>query len=57
MNPTMYVIPESGRRVIDPVTRQAIPAEGAEVPRTPYWLRRVREGDVREGKATKPKEK
>ncbi len=43
---TMFVVPESGRRVIDPDTRQALPADGADVPRSTYWLRRLREGDV-----------
>lgn len=45
---TMFVVPESGRRVIDPATRQALPADGADVPRSTYWLRRVREEDVKE---------
>jgi hypothetical protein len=30
----------------DPITKRHLPAEGAEVPATGYWLRRVREGDV-----------
>ncbi len=46
MSETMFVVPESGRRVVDPATRQALPAAGADVPRSTYWLRRVREGDV-----------
>ncbi len=45
---TMFVVPESGRRVLDPATRQALPADGADVPRSTFWLRRLREGDVKE---------
>ncbi len=32
--------------VRDPVTMQPLGADGAEVPRTAYWLRRLRDGDV-----------
>jgi hypothetical protein len=35
-----------GLVVRDPVTREAIPAEGAEVPASTYWRRRLRDGDV-----------
>lgn len=54
-----FVKPAAGRRVLDPATRKPLPAEGAEVERTPYWLRRLREGDVTEGRAapSKPKTK
>lgn len=53
MNETakIFVVPEPGRRVVDPATRQPLPAEGAEVPRTTHWLRRLREGDVKQSKA------
>ncbi len=53
MSEKMFVIPESGLRVIDPATRQALPAEGADVPRSTYWLRRVREGDVKTAARTR----
>lgn len=42
----MFVIPKPGVRVRDPETRAHLPAEGREVPDTPYWLRRVKDGDV-----------
>lgn len=57
MSDTMYVIPNG--RVIDPDTRKPLPEKGQSVPRTTYWLRRLNDGDVREGASqpTKSKEK
>lgn len=46
------VKPAPGLRVVDPVTRQPLPAKGDEVERSVYWLRRLREGDVTEIKTT-----
>lgn len=44
---TMHVKPgREGLIVLVPVTKQALPPEGAEVPRTTYWMRRLRSGDV-----------
>lgn len=48
---TVFVRPAAGRVVRDPVTREALPEGGLEVPRNSYWLRRLRDGDVIEGKA------
>ena len=42
----MRIKPADGRNVRDPITKQHIPAEGAEVPPSTYWLRRIRSGDV-----------
>lgn len=46
----MHLIPRAGLRVVDPATRQALPARGAVVDvrhaHASYWLRRVAEGDV-----------
>ena len=43
----MFVKPATGLRVVDPVTLQPLPAEGAEVPDdSSYWHRRIRSGDV-----------
>lgn len=45
LNQTMRVRPAAGRRVrleTGPVLR----AEGQQVPRTAYWMRRLRDGDV-----------
>jgi hypothetical protein len=35
-----------GLRIIDPVRRSALPPEGAEVAMSPYWHRRILDGDV-----------
>ncbi len=44
---TMHVKPSSEKLVVlDPTTRRRIPAEGLEVPRTTYWMRRLRAGEV-----------
>lgn len=46
-----YLIPKDGRNVRDPLTGKALPADGASKPKTAYWIRRVRDGDVEEGEA------
>ena len=43
-----YLIPKDGLIVRDPLTGKPLPKEGAPKPRTAYWLRRVRDGDVTE---------
>jgi len=42
----MYVIPTKGFTVRDPVTKRALPPEGADVPDNIFWQRRLRDGDV-----------
>lgn len=42
----MYVIPAEGLKVPDPVLRDHLPAQGREVPRDAYWMRRLTDGDV-----------
>jgi hypothetical protein len=42
----MFVKPAEGRKVRHPITKQHLDAEGAEVPESTYWLRRLAEGDV-----------
>lgn len=43
----MKVTPAPGRAVRDPRTFQLLPKEGREVPdNDPFWLRRLRDGDV-----------
>lgn len=39
-------LPGTILRVIDPDTGLPLPDTGAEVPATPYWLRRLADGDV-----------
>jgi len=42
----VQVIPVEGHTVIDPDTGQALPPEGADVPETDFWFRRITDGDV-----------
>ncbi|TRO33873.1 DUF2635 domain-containing protein [Pseudomonas putida] len=44
------VFPVAGRVVPDPELGGTLPAEGREVPRDAYWLRRLRAGDVTDKK-------
>lgn len=46
----MFVKPAPGRVVTDPANGRALPVEGAEVPKTQFWLRRRAVGDVVEAK-------
>ncbi|RFB74327.1 DUF2635 domain-containing protein [Herbaspirillum sp. 3R11] len=46
----MFVVPVAGRIVPDPERGGDLAAEGRNVPRTPYWLRAVTAGDVKETK-------
>jgi hypothetical protein len=39
-------LPGTHLRVLDPDTGQILPPEGLDVPATPYWLRRLADGDV-----------
>ncbi|WP_297218097.1 DUF2635 domain-containing protein [uncultured Desulfovibrio sp.] len=47
---TMLVVPavRHGRplRIADPQSGQYLPPEGALVPRSAFWLRRLKDGDV-----------
>lgn len=42
----LYIKPAPGRAVRDPVTQQLLTADGEQKPRTPFWLRRLADGDV-----------
>ena len=52
---TITVHPGEGRKVRFPADHrlagQFMPPEGGVVPASPYWLRRLRDGDVIEGAA------
>ncbi len=48
-----YLVPAPGRTVRDPKTLEALPAEGRAVEMTPFWKRRLADGDVTEGKPPK----
>lgn len=43
---TMTLYPVPGRLVRHPETGEPVPAFGVTVPRSTYWLRRLREGDL-----------
>lgn len=42
----MRVRPAPGRTVFDPRAHVELPQDGADVPRSSFWLRRLRDGDV-----------
>lgn len=43
---TVHVTPAPGRVVPDPEYGDDLPAAGRTVARSPYWVRRVKDGDV-----------
>mgnify|MGYP003674020230 CR=1 FL=1 len=50
----MWIKPVPGRLVRDPVTREVVPEGGRDVDdHNPYWLRKLRDGDVVKGAAPK----
>jgi hypothetical protein len=42
----IHVIPRGGLVVRDPETAKALPPDGLQVERSPYWVRRLNDGDV-----------
>lgn len=42
----MFVRPNNGLRVRDPVKGSPLPESGAEVPDNTFWRRRLQDGDV-----------
>ncbi len=42
----MRIAPAPGVKVRDPITKRYLPAEGAEVPESAYWMRRLRAAEV-----------
>lgn len=54
MKRTMHIRPAPGRLVRDPKTKDYLPADGAVVQASPYWIRRVADGDVVTVPAAKP---
>lgn len=46
MDEKICVVPKPGLTVINPATKAALPAGGAEVERNVYWTRRLNDGDV-----------
>ena len=50
----MYIKPVGDLVIRDPRSRVLLPAEGAEVPETAFWLRRLRDESVELADAPKP---
>lgn len=44
----MKLKPLKGRSVPDPARGDLLPADGRNVEPSPYWLRRIADGDVKE---------
>lgn len=42
----MFVKPNPGIKIRDPHTKTFLPVDGTNVEETPFWLRRLRDGDV-----------
>ena len=43
----VLVKPQDGKIVRDPKSKQILPPEGKKIdPKQPYWLRRIKDGDV-----------
>ncbi|MEQ1320915.1 DUF2635 domain-containing protein [Acinetobacter guillouiae] len=49
----MYVIPKKGSLIPDPVLHDFLPVQGRDVEKNNYWIRRLRDDDVVEGKPPK----
>lgn len=43
---TLFVIPKKGLLVLRPDTGAPLQMQGEPVPKTTYWLRRLKSGDV-----------
>lgn len=48
---TMFVRPADGLNIRDPETGNYLPKTGQIVPRSSFWLRRLKDGDVVESTA------
>ena len=54
----MRVMVSKGKRVRDPQTKMTLPADKAvEVPESPFWVRRLNDGDVVRQEEAKPQSK
>ena len=42
----IYIKPKDDRQVPDPETGKDLPAEGREVEKNQYWMKRLKDGDV-----------
>ena len=46
MSHTIRIKPKAGFQIVDPETRDRLPPEGRTVNDSPYWQRRITDGDV-----------
>lgn len=42
----IFIKPRAGLTIPDPFRRDLLPAAGREVLKGPYWVRRIKDGDV-----------
>lgn len=47
---SFFIKPAPGLRIADPKTGVYLPESGAVMPRSAFWLRRLKDGDVIEAK-------
>lgn len=47
---TFFIRPKEGLRIADPKTGEYLPESGMLMPRSGFWLRRLKDGDVVEVK-------
>ena len=52
--PKIFIRPAPGRMVRDPRTMKPLPESGKSVERTPFWIRRLKAGDVVSASAAAP---
>lgn len=50
MNKFLHIRPALGLSLRDPSTKELLPPEGGKVERSPFWIRRLKDGDVTEVK-------
>ena len=43
---TFFIKPASGLRIADPKTGEYLPEDGMLMPKSAFWLRRLKDGDV-----------
>lgn len=55
MREKIFLVPRPGYIVRDPETKKPLPAEGMEVEKSSYWVRRIQAGDVSIVVISKPK--
>ena len=51
---SVFVRPAPGLRIADPQTGDYLPGSGRLVPRSGFWLRRLKDGDVFAAEQTSP---